>query len=260
MLISRNPAVTLELCYVWQKLQPSNIDPVKETEYVVRGGHNHRITRDKKGNIINLPTPRHDVTETKRGRASTTNRTADGAMIGRVLAAASNQAPACANLLQFLYDPECPPTTFLAVESWAKVQMEVMFDEKLHGSRRAINASALVWPLLLDFSQRIRCGMDRYTEAQLCQYMGFVNTRDANYARDYRHLVGDFMLQLQDAQVLALDPVCRVIDRMFWEPPAAYVTAVNCLATPVLPRPPAPQQRPLVMPFGTTLTLKRADA
>lgn len=252
MLISRNPAVTLELCFAWQKLRHSDIDPAKPSDYVPRGGARYRLTRDKEGNLLTIPTPRHDVTESKRGRASTTNRVATGIMIGRVLAAATNQPPALANFLRFMYDPECPLSVLRAVETFAQMKMRMLVPERAQQVRRE-RCAALVWPLLLDFSQRVRTGLERYTEAQLCQYMGFVNKRDANYDRDYKRLVGDFMLQLQDTEALAIAPVCKVVDLFFRDGPAVrQMPALTPAAEPVQP------ERRIVVKHGTTLSLKRA--
>ena len=255
MLISRNPAATLELSYAWQKLQPSNIDAVKETDYVVRGGQRNRLTRDKKGNILTIPTPRHDVPETKRSRASTTERVFTGTLVGRVLAAASNQPEALANLLRFLYDPECPMGVLREVEHWASIRMQMILPKNVQQARRD-RAALLVWPLLLDFSQRLRGGMDRYTEAQLCQHMGFVNKQDAHYDRDYKRLVGDFMLQMQDAENQAMAPVCKVVELLFREPHQAHQLPV-AVKVEVASSPPA---KPFTMNYGYTLSLRRPAA
>lgn len=253
-IISRNPAVTLELCFAWQKLRHSEIDPSKPSDYVKKPGNRHRITRDKLGNIVNLPVPRHDVIETKRGRMATTNRVVTGHMVGRVLAAALNQPPALANFLQFMYDPECPRAVVRNVEEFAKMKMKMLVPAKAQQAKRD-RCQALVRPLMLEFSQRVRTGLDRYTEAQLCQYMGFANKQDAHYDRDYKRLVGDFMLQLQDAETQAMAPVCDLIDKIFRDPHASR---------PYDKEKPE-QEKPIriirrVVPkHATTLTLKRTE-
>lgn len=223
MIITRNPAATLELCYVVDKLQPSNLDAVKETDYIVKGGQRNRIRWDSDGKIVFVPPERHDVKESKPSRAGTTNRVATKTMIGRVIAAAENQDKAPrgqrelrAALLRFLYDPECPPEKTRIVRELGRNRMLALIPHTQAKKRQ--RALELVDPLLLHFSQMLRAGMERYSEADLCKYMGFVNIRDANYVRDYRRTVGTFLLQLQDLEGLAMRPVVDVIKDMFAEP------------------------------------------
>lgn len=226
MIITKNPAATLELCYVVDKLQPSNLDAVKETDYIVKGGQRNRIRWDRDGRIVFVPPERHDVKESKPSRAGTTNRVATKTMIGRVIAAAENQDKAPrgqrelrAALLRFLYDPECPPEKTRAVREFGRNRMLALIPHTQ--AKKRLRALELVDPLLLHFSQMLRTGIERYSEADLCKYMGFVNIRDANYVRDYRRIVGTFLLQLQDLEGLAMRPVVDVINDMFAEPQKA---------------------------------------
>lgn len=263
MLISRNPAATLELSYVWQKLQPSNLDAVKETDYVIRGGQRNRLRRDKKGNIVFLPTPRHDVAETKRGRAGTTERVASATMIARVLSAAERQPQAKADFLRFLYDVECAGSVRMRIHEMGKARMMGMIPAS--NVKKRERAIELVWPLLLHFSQLLRCGIERYSEAELCKFMGFVNTRDASYAKEYRRIVGDFLLQLQDLEQVAMKPVVDVVRAIFQEPerqrPKHY--SGPSVANDEPPTPPAevPPTVPIRLPaHKSILPLKRAIA
>ncbi len=226
MIITKNPAATLELCYVVDKLQPSNLDAVKETDYIVKGGQRNRIRWDRDGRIVFVPPERHDVKESKPSRAGTTNRVATKTMIGRVIAAAENQDKAPrgqrelrAALLRFLYDPECPPEKTKIVREFWQHRMRSLIPHTQ--TKKRARAAELVDPLLLHFSQMLRTGIERYSEADLCKYMGFVNIRDANYVRDYRRIVGTFLLQLQDLEGLAMRPVVDVIKDMFAEPQKA---------------------------------------
>lgn len=226
MIITKNPAATLELCYVVDKLQPSNLDAVKETDYIVKGGQRNRIRWDRDGRIVFVPPERHDVKESKPSRAGTTNRVATKTMIGRVIAAAENQDKAPrgqrelrAALLRFLYDPECPQEKTKIVREFWQHRMRSLIPHTQ--TKKRARAAELVDPLLLHFSQLLRAGIERYSEADLCKYMGFVNIRDANYVRDYRRIVGTFLLQLQDLEGLAMRPVVDVINDMFAEPQKA---------------------------------------
>ena len=216
MIITRNPAATLELCFVVEKLQPENLGAVKESDYVVRGGQRNRIKWDKEGRIVFVPPERHDVKETKPSRAGTTNRVANKTLIGQVVAAAENQPQGRADWLRFLYDPECPASVTRRVREMARARMMSLIPEK-HEKKRE-RAKELVDPLLLHFSQMLRCGIERYSESDLCKYMGFVNVRDASYAKEYRRIVGAFLLQLQDLEVAAMRPVVNVLHEIFQEP------------------------------------------
>lgn len=224
MIITKNPAATLELCYVVDKLQPSNLDAVKETDYIVKGGQRNRIRWDRDGRIVFVPPERHDVKESKPSRAGTTNRVATKTMIGRVIAAAENQTGVKppymrelrASFLRFLYDPECPPEKTKIVREFWQHRMRSLIPHTQ--TKKRARAAELVDPLLLHFSQLLRTGIERYSESDLCKYMGFVNIRDANYVRDYRRTVGTFLLQLQDLEGLAMRPVVDVIKDMFAEP------------------------------------------
>jgi hypothetical protein len=144
------------------------------------------------------------------------------------------------------------------VEHWASIKMQMILPKNVQQARRD-RAELLVWPLLLDFSQRLRGGIDRYTEVHLCQYLGFVNKQDAHYVRDYKRLVGDFMLQLQDAENQAMAPVCKVVDLLFREPPPK-LRPIQPPQVEVAPPPPPPPAKPFTMNFGYTLSLRRSDA
>lgn len=253
-IISRNPAVTLELCFAWQKLQHRDNDPSKVSEYVKTAGTRHRLTRDKEGNIITIPVPRHDVIETKRGRTSTTNRVVTGSMVGWVLGAALNQKPALSNFLQFVYDPDCTLDAVRHVQAFGIMKMRMLLPPKVQQAKRD-RCEGLVPLLLENYSQLVRNGDEKHAPVRLCKAMGFNDTRDANYARDYRRLVSDFMLQLQDTESMALAPVCDLIDKIFRDPHASR---------PVLPDAPVPAQpkpeRRIVVKHGTTLSLRRQQS
>lgn len=228
MIITRNPAATLELCYVVDKLQPANLDAVKESDYVVKGGQRNRIRWDEEGRIVFVPPERHDVKDSKPARAGTTNRVVTKTMIGRVIAAAENQTGVKpeyqrelrAALLRFLYDPECPIEKAKMVREFGRLRMLSLIPHTQVKKRE--RALELVDPLLLHFSQLLRAGIERYSESDLCKYMGFVNTRDASYAKEYRRIVGCFLLQLQDLENLAMRPVVDVVNDMFAKPDEDY--------------------------------------
>lgn len=260
MIITRNPAATLELCYVADKLQPASLDAVKENEYVVKGGQRNRIRWDDEGKIVFVPPERHDVKESKPSRAGTTSRVATKTMVGLVIAAAENQDKAPrgqrdlrAAFLRFLYDPECPPEKTKIVREFSRNRMTALIPHTQ--TKKRARAMELVDPLLLHFSQMLRNGMERYSESDLCKYMGFVNTRDASYAKEYRRIVGSFLLQLQDLEVLSMRPVVDVINDMFAEP-AEKMPVVRYYSGPSAAN---DEREPTkVVPFhGSTLTLRK---
>jgi hypothetical protein len=262
MIITKNPAATLELCYVVDKLQPSNLDAVKETDYIVKGGQRNRIHWDRDGRIVFVPPERHDVKESKPSRAGTTNRVATKTMIGRVIAAAENQDKAPrgqrelrAALLRFLYDPECPPEKTKIVREFWQHRMRSLIPHTQ--TKKRARAAELVDPLLLHFSQLLRTGIERYSESDLCKYMGFVNTRDASYAKEYRRIVGSLLLQMQDLENLAMRPVVDVINDMFAEP-AKPMPIIRFYSGPAAD---AEEDRaPALLPrHSTVLSLRKKD-
>jgi hypothetical protein len=217
MIITRNPAQTLELCYVAQKLRPSNIDEPK-TDYKPSMGERWAITYDAdKQRIVSIPPQRHDTTETKRSRATTTGRVATWIIQGRILAAAEKQIQVRADFLRFLYDPECSPRVRRDVSAWAKERLLLLIphDEKNAGKRRRVEQGQLHDALLLHFSQMIRGGGERYTETQLANYLGYASMAEANWAKVWRRHCVTFLLQLQDFEGVAMAPVVRVIGHIF---------------------------------------------
>lgn len=263
MIISRNPAATLELCYVVDKLQPANLDAVKETDYVVKGGQRNRIRWDDEGRIVFVPLERHDVKDSKPARAGTTNRVATKTMIGRVIAAAENQTGVKppymrelrASFLRFLYDPECPPEKTKIVREFWQHRMRSLIPHTQ--TKKRARAAELVDPLLLHFSQLLRTGIERYSEPDICKYMGFVNTRDASYAKEYRRIVGSLLLQMQDLENLAMRPVVDVINDMFAEP-AKPMPIIRFYSGPAAD---AEEDRaPALLPrHSTVLSLRKKD-
>lgn len=218
-IITRDPAATLELCYVWQKLQPANLEAVKPSDYVPSRGAMWRIKRGDKGRVIlDIPPQRHDVKETKRGRAGTASRIATGAMIGHILHAAENQSKPKAHMLRFLFDPECPVEIRGAMSVWARERMVMLLTARETGKRKRVAETDIADALLLQFSELIRCGKERYTETQLAQYAGFADMPSANWERDWRSLSTSLMLQMQDFAVVAMRPVVDRIRDIFEDP------------------------------------------
>lgn len=257
MIITRNPAQTLELCYVSQKLRPSNIDEPK-TDYKPSMGERWAIAWDEdKNKIISVPPQRHDAVETKRSRANTTGRIASRMMQARILAAAENQHEVRANFLRYLYDPECPESIKRAVYVWARARMLLLVpadDARLASKRKMVAGSAIADALLLQFSQMVRGGGERYTETQLCRYLGYASMDEANWAKTWRRLAGTFMLQMQDFEGVAMRPVVRVIDQIFADPVAQAPKPEQAMA-PAPEQPPAPKAA--APRHGSTLTFKR---
>ena len=258
MIITRNPGQTLELCYVAQKLRPANIDEPK-TDYKPSMGERWSITWDEsKQRILSIPPQRHDATETKRGRAQTTGRVANWIIQGRILAAAENQYPVRANFLRYLYDPECPMPIRNAVYQWARERMLLLVpadDARLASKRKRIAGSAIADALLLQFSQMIRGGGERYTETQLCTYLGYASMAEANWEKTWRKLAAAYLLQLQDFEAVAMRPVVRVIDQIFCDPGAQPAKSTQDKAEPPKAAPQAKQTAPK---HAYTISLRRA--
>lgn len=239
MKISRNPGAAIEQCLTWQFQQHGGMDPVKHTDYTPSHGTRYRITHNKEtGEIKAIPWVRHEVKSTKPGRLSTTDRVADGFAVGKVLAAAFNQQPHHVLLLRFLYDPE-----FITEQRyqearrwfrlWVQVEMCQLFPESVGVVRRR-NMINIVWELLLNFSWYVRMGDPRFSDLYLLQLMGFVNKAQAHWDRDYKPLIALVMGWLQEQENYAISPVLDVLDKLYDEP----------------------EEKPLIMKFPKTLTLK----
>jgi hypothetical protein len=87
--------------------------------------------------------------------------------------------------------------------------------------------------------------------------MGFVNTRDASYAKEYRRIVGAMLLQMQDLENLAMRPVVDVINDMFAEP-AKPMPIIRFYSGPAAD---AEEDRaPALLPrHSTVLSLRKKD-
>lgn len=257
MFITRNPAATLELCYVAQKLKPFGIDAAK-VDYKPSSGARWSITWDKeKEKILAVPPQRHDTKQTKPGRISTTGRIANWVVQGRIVAAAENQSQPKADFLRFLYDPECPAVVRGRVSKWAQKRLCMVFTEKQQTRRDAIMRSDISDALLLQFSQMIRGGGERYTETDLCRYLGYADLASSHWARDWRRPLGAFVLQLQDYETVAMRPVVSVLAAIFDDSNAQKATRYDDTDRRAKPAPAASQQAPK---HPTTLTLRRGVA
>lgn len=261
-IITRDPAETLEYCYTYGKTQPENIDvvpPKAKAGYTPSRGSAWKLKRSKDGKVIvDVHPERHDVPETKRSRSSTTARIATGYLIGKVLAAAEKQSRPKANFLRFLHDPECPVEIRGEVNRWAKERMLMLIPARKWGKRKRVQETEFTDALLLHFSSMLRNGLERYSEADLCRYLGFVNMENANWERDWRKVSGDFLLQLQDFTVVAMRPVVDCINGIFDDPR-------NDKHIPVHPFEKPPEEAPKVEHYktpnhGKTLSLKKVLA
>lgn len=216
MFISRNPGVALELAFTHNKRQHGSQDPTKEIDYTPSHGTRFRITRNKEGAIKSIPWVRHDVKSSKPGRKETTGRVADAMFVGKVLAAALNQAPERVLLLRFIYDPEFMSEQKYRrdrqlIRQWAHAEMCNRMSPSVGVIRRR-NMGGVIWEIMLDFSQRVRSGDERYSDLQYCNYLGFANKKVAHWDRDYKDLIGDVLVWLQDLENEAIQPILAVID------------------------------------------------
>lgn len=221
MIISRNPGAAIEQCLTWQHRQNTSLDPVNKTDYTPSSGKRYRVIHDKTtGQIKAIPWVRHETKSTRPGRRSTTDRVADGMMVGNVLAAAFNQAPQHVLLLRFLYDP-----VFLTDKRyqearrwfrlWVSVEVCQLFPDSVGVVRRR-NMVNVIWEILLNFSWYVRMGEPRFSDLYLCQSMGFANKQQAHWDRDYRPLIAMVMGWLQDQENKAVEPVLDVLDWIHW--------------------------------------------
>lgn len=242
MRISHNPGAAIEQCLTWQYQQHGGIDTANGNDYTPSTGKRYRVTHDREtGDIKAIPWVRHDTKSTRVGRRSTTDKVANGIEVGEVLATAfgKSQPPELQLLLRFLYDPDfmtakhCQDARRI-FRLWVATEICKLFPERVGVVRRR-NMVTIIWELLTNFSWYVRMGEARYSPLYLCQTMGFANTKQANWIRDYMPLVGMVMEWLQEQENKAVGPVLDVLD---W---------LN------IPE----QEKTIVMVYQRTLTLQR---